>query len=69
MLVSSNQRSGGTIGDLTLAPLTTGLQYDFTAFAGTNGGIIIVVPEPGRMMLLLLGLALALFRRRRRSVI
>lgn len=61
-----NHRGGGLLGDLELPDLSlSGLLYDTSLFS--NYGIIVVVPEPGRMMLLLFGLT-ALFcgHRRRR---
>ncbi len=62
-------RTGGTVGDLTLPDLEAGLEYYTGLFDGTNGGIIVVVgqmvPEPGRVMLLVMGAACLLMRRRR----
>ncbi|MFZ2282104.1 MAG: autotransporter-associated beta strand repeat-containing protein [Prosthecobacter sp.] len=61
-----NHRGGGLLGDLELPDLSlSGLFYDTSLFS--SYGIIVVVPEPGRMMLLLFGLT-ALFcgHRRRR---
>ena len=62
----TNFRTGGNGGgDLYLPDLSgVGLGWDVSAF--TTYGIVVVVPEPGRVMLLLLGL-LALGYRRRRS--
>jgi autotransporter-associated beta strand protein len=57
-------RSGGLLGDLGLPDLSlSGLLFDTSLFA--DYGIVVVVPEPGRMSLLLTGLTLLLFRRRR----
>lgn len=61
-----NHRGGGLLGDLELPDLSlSGLYYDTSLFA--SYGIVVVVPEPGRMMLLLFGMT-ALFcgHRRRR---
>ncbi len=55
--------NSGTFGDLDLPTLTGGLAWDVTAF--TSYGIVVVVPEPGRVILLLLGLLGFLMRRRR----
>ncbi|MFC5455289.1 autotransporter-associated beta strand repeat-containing protein [Prosthecobacter fluviatilis] len=57
-------RGGGLLGDLALPDLSlSGLYYDTTLFA--SYGIVVVVPEPGRMALLLFGLAALLCGRRR----
>jgi fibronectin-binding autotransporter adhesin len=55
-------------GDLDLPTLGANLSWDVSNF-GTNGtvAVVFVVPEPGRVVLLVLGLA-ALIMRRRRSV-
>ena len=61
-----NHRGGGLLGDLALPDLSlSGLIYDTSLFS--TYGIVVVVPEPGRMLLLLFGLT-ALFcgHRRRR---
>ena len=58
-------RDGGLIGDLYLPTLTAGLTYDLTIFA--SHGIIVVVPEPSRGILLMLSCAAVLLRRRRRQ--
>ena len=57
--------NGGQSGDLILPTLTSGLAWDVSQFA--TSGIIIVVPEPSRAILLFLGLT-ALVTRRRRKV-
>lgn len=51
--------------DISFLPtLAGGLQWDVTQFA-TDGRIYVVVPEPGRAVLVLMGLALCVVRRRR----
>lgn len=63
----SGFRAGGLINDLGLPDLSSlpgGLLWDTSLF--NNYGIVVVVPEPGRASLLLAGLALLIFRRRRR---
>lgn len=64
--VGTNYRTGatGNEGDLDLPTLSGGLLWDVSQF--TQHGIIIVVPEPSRVILLLFG-ALAFTMRRRRS--
>jgi autotransporter-associated beta strand protein len=52
------------IGDLDLPGLGSGFFWDVSAFK--SFGVVVVVPEPSRMMLFLFGF-LALFFRRRRS--
>lgn len=51
--------------DLVLPTLGAGLLWDTTAF--TTYGVVVVVPEPGRVMLLLLGMMAMALRRRRRE--
>jgi autotransporter-associated beta strand protein len=55
---------GGAIGDLDLPNLSGDLFWDTSAFA--TYGVIVVVPEPSRALLLLLGLFGLMIRRRRR---
>lgn len=52
--------------DLSGIVLGSGLGWDYSAFA--NYGIVVVVPEPSRAMLLLFGLLGLFFRRRKRSL-
>ncbi|MBE2284104.1 MAG: autotransporter-associated beta strand repeat-containing protein [Prosthecobacter sp.] len=62
---SGSFRSGGLLGDLELPDLSlSGFVFDTSLFL--SHGIIIVVPEPGRMSLLFGGLMLLFLRRRRR---
>ncbi len=65
-LVGTNYRSGGSGGGILDLPdiSSFGLVWDVSQFSAS--GIIVVVPEPGRMSLIGLGLAAALLRRRRR---
>ena len=51
--------------DLDLPTLSGGFTWDTSLFA--SHGVIIVVPEPGRALLLLLGLMALFFRRRRNA--
>lgn len=55
--------TGPTFGSLTLPTLTNGNWWDVSQFMTT--GIVFVVPEPSRAMLLLTGLTLVIGRRRR----
>ena len=57
-------RSGGMIGDLDLPTLSAGLAYNTSLFG--SHGILVVVPEPGRALLVFVGLASLILRRRRR---
>jgi hypothetical protein len=57
--------SGGAFGDFSLPTLGAGFGWDTSAFK--SYGIIVVVPEPGRALLMLLGLSALFFRRRRTS--
>ena len=60
-------RNGGLIGDLDLPSLSGGLIYDVSLFA--SDGIIVVVPEPSRMILSFVGFAGLMLRRRRQSFV
>jgi hypothetical protein len=51
-------------GDLDLTGLGAGLAWDVSAF--TTHGILVVVPEPSRVLLIMLGLLGLMLRRRRR---
>lgn len=57
---------GFTLADLNLigVSLGSGLSWDTSAF--TTYGVIVVVPEPSRILLLMLGLSTLLLRRRRK---
>ncbi|OYW77087.1 MAG: hypothetical protein B7Z37_05815 [Verrucomicrobia bacterium 12-59-8] len=59
-------RTSGLLGDLALPDLSlsSGLLYDTSLF--TTYGIVVVVPEPGRLLLLLFGLTTLFCGRRRR---
>jgi len=63
--VGTNYRTGAGDGltQFDLPELTGGLFWDVSRF--TTSGVIVVVPEPGRAMLLLLGAMLVCCRRRR----
>lgn len=64
--VGDRYRNGTETGlDLLLPQLGNGFSWDTSQFL--NYGVLVVVPEPGRMMLLIIGLA-GLVMRRRRSV-
>lgn len=66
--LGSTYRDGSDddLTDLNLPDISTsGFQWDISHFA--SHGLIIVVPEPSRAMLLLTGLALVLFSRRRQG--
>jgi fibronectin-binding autotransporter adhesin len=52
-------------GDLDLPALGAGYAWDLSAFK--RHGVLVVVPEPGRALLLLLGLAALVMRRRRNA--
>jgi fibronectin-binding autotransporter adhesin len=56
--------SGGNFGDFVLPTLGGGLAWDTSAF--TTYGILVVVPEPSRVIFLMLGLLGMMLRRRRR---
>lgn len=58
---------GTTTFDYTGVVLGGGLSFNTDLFA--SDGIIVIVPEPSRLLFLLLGLAGLLIRRRRRSVV
>ncbi len=60
-------RTGAETGtDLDLFELGSGFRWDVSLF-DSQGIVIVVVPEPGRLLLLMLGLLGLLMRRRRRS--
>ncbi|RBP47209.1 putative secreted protein with PEP-CTERM sorting signal [Roseimicrobium gellanilyticum] len=64
--VGTNLRTGAdgvNEGDLDLPTLSAGLFWDVSNFG--NNGTVSIVPEPGRALLLLLGVAGLLMRRRR----
>ena len=56
--------SGGALGDLNLPTLSGGLVWDVQKFQ--SNGILVVVPEPSRALLLIAGLAGLMMRRRRK---
>jgi autotransporter-associated beta strand protein len=58
-------RAGGALGDLVLPTLDPFLAWNTTLFQ--SHGILVVVPEPSRMLLLMFGLLALFFRRRRRN--
>ena len=62
--VGSYDGSGDSGYDLDLPELSSGLVWDTSLL--TSNGVVFVVPEPSRMLLLMFGL-LSLFLRRRRS--
>ncbi|HSJ03544.1 MAG TPA: autotransporter-associated beta strand repeat-containing protein, partial [Verrucomicrobium sp.] len=57
------QRAGGLVGGLDLPTLSAGLFYDTSLFA--SNGIIVVVPEPSRALLVLLAVGAWMMRRRK----
>lgn len=63
--VGSNFRDGASddLSQFDLPTLTGGLLWDVSRF--TSSGVIVVVPEPGRALLLMLGVVLLGLRRRR----
>ena len=65
-VVGPQRAAGGTFGDLNLPTLTDGAVWDVSQFSTT--GIIFVVPEPSRFMLVALGFMALGLRRRRSSV-
>ncbi len=56
--------AGGTLGDLNLPTLSGGLLWDVQKFQ--SHGVLIVVPEPSRALLVLGGFVGLLMRRRRK---
>ncbi|MDI1311057.1 autotransporter-associated beta strand repeat-containing protein [Prosthecobacter sp.] len=66
--VGTNYRdgSGDDASQFNLPTLSGGLAWDVSQF--TTSGIIVVVPEPGRVVLILLGCAALVSRRRRGRV-
>ncbi|WP_395734872.1 beta strand repeat-containing protein [Prosthecobacter sp.] len=63
-VVATGNRSVNFTDVSFLPSLAGGLQWDVSQFA-TDGRIYVVVPEPGRAVLVLMGLALCAVRRRR----
>lgn len=65
--VGANFRTGADDNMLQfdLPELGGGLMWDISRF--TTSGVIVVVPEPGRMLLVMPGVVALLFRRRRRQ--
>ncbi len=61
----SRTQNGTEANDLDLPSLSPGLIWDTSLFQ-SHGVVVVVSPEPGRVMLLLLGLLAMLGRRRRR---
>jgi len=63
--VGTNFRTGAddNLLQFDLPELGGGLMWDISRF--TTSGVIVVVPEPGRMLLVMLGAVALLFRRRR----
>jgi hypothetical protein len=61
----SRYQNGTETTDLDLPSLSGGLLWDTSLFQ-SHGVVVVVSPEPGRVMLLLLGLLAMLGRRRRR---
>lgn len=63
--VGTNFRDGASddVSQFDLPTLTGGLLWDVSRF--TTSGVIVVVPEPGRALLLMLGMLLLGIRRRR----
>ncbi|MGV3660041.1 MAG: autotransporter-associated beta strand repeat-containing protein [Prosthecobacter sp.] len=63
--VGANFRTGGddNLLQFDLPELSGGLLWDISRF--TSSGVIVVVPEPGRALLLMLGMVSLVFRRRR----
>ncbi|WP_395750690.1 autotransporter-associated beta strand repeat-containing protein [Prosthecobacter sp.] len=55
-----------TLADLNLSGVALDLNLSWDTSAFTTYGVLVVVPEPSRALLLLMGLALCVFRRRRR---
>lgn len=65
--VGTNNRTGGSGGgDLNLPDLSAYPGYFWDVSQFLNTGIVVVVPEPGRVMLFLLGLGGVMLRRRRK---
>ncbi len=67
--IASTQSTGGLNGNLDLPTLGTtvsGVQLYWDTSLFTSRGILVVVPEPSRALMLFFGVAVALLRRRRR---
>jgi autotransporter-associated beta strand protein len=66
LLNAPGDRAWSTQQDLVLPTLASGLSYDLSLFQ-SNGIVVVVTPEPGRTMLLMLGMTALVLRRRRRA--
>ena len=61
--VPAGRYAGGTDFDIELPTIGSGYAWDTSAFL--SHGILVVVPEPSRMLMLLCGLLFLFLRRRR----
>ena len=63
---SGNFTTGGAWDDIDLPTLSPDYAWDTSAFA--SHGVLVVVPEPSRALMLMLGLLGLMIRRRRKVV-